>query len=623
VRLVGIPAAFLSLVDANRDFYKSACGFGEPLASTRELAGPTFCHYAVRSREPLVIGDTAAHPVYREIPTVHSLGVAAYVGVPIVARDQVIGSFCAIDGRPREWTAQDLEVLTELAASAQREIELRLAVRDAERATARTAAHARELRHANERLQEQAVELELTNHQLQEQTMELEVMNERLHEQTAALEAQAGALQATTVRLEQQMSALAASQAEVDLERRRLVAVLEQLPVGVHVAEAPSGRLLMRNAAVAHIWGAAPASPDVARYGRDYVGYHRSTGHRYASTEWPLARALLHGETVADEVIEVERPDGGRRLVSMSAAPVRAADGRVLGAVATSLDVTEHERLLLAERAAREAAESANQAKSQFLANMSHELRTPLNAIGGYADLLQLGLHGPVTEAQRGALTRIHVAQRRLLALINDVLNYAKLEGGRVEYDIEALDLRGVLADVVPLVEPQMLGKGLAFAVHVPEELDGRVFADRAKLGQVLLNLLSNATKFTPARHPVTGAPGRVTIDVRHHDRVALDAPVGVPCLYVRVCDTGEGISREKQEAVFEPFVQVHATYNRIHEGTGLGLAISRDLARGMGGDLRARSTEGEGSTFTLVLRTAPAARDAAPEGAHEAAGAG
>ncbi len=132
VRLVGVPAAFISLVDEHRDFYKSACGFGEPLASARELAGPTFCHYAAQATEPLVIADTAAHPVYRDVPTVRSLGVAAYVGVPLVVQGQVIGSFCATDARPHAWTADEIEVLTELAASAQREIELRGALRTAE-----------------------------------------------------------------------------------------------------------------------------------------------------------------------------------------------------------------------------------------------------------------------------------------------------------------------------------------------------------------------------------------------------------------------------------------------------------------------------------------------------------
>ncbi|HEX5726970.1 MAG TPA: GAF domain-containing protein, partial [Longimicrobiaceae bacterium] len=138
VKLLGVPAAFLSLVDENRDFYKAACGFGEPLASARELAGPTFCHFTVAwatPERPLVIPDTRADPVFREVPTVESLGVAAYVGVPIVVEGQAIGSLCVIDGRPRAWTDTEVEALVELAASAQREIELRLALDAGRRGT--------------------------------------------------------------------------------------------------------------------------------------------------------------------------------------------------------------------------------------------------------------------------------------------------------------------------------------------------------------------------------------------------------------------------------------------------------------------------------------------------------
>ncbi|HYW31525.1 MAG TPA: GAF domain-containing protein, partial [Gemmatimonas sp.] len=127
VRLAGVPAAFLSLVDEQRDFYVSTCGFGEPFASGRELTGPTFCHLALVSPVPLVIPDTAADPAYRDLPTVRTLGVAAYVGVPVSVGGWRVGSFCAIDTRPRTWTDGEIEVLTELAASAERELELRAA----------------------------------------------------------------------------------------------------------------------------------------------------------------------------------------------------------------------------------------------------------------------------------------------------------------------------------------------------------------------------------------------------------------------------------------------------------------------------------------------------------------
>jgi signal transduction histidine kinase len=234
----------------------------------------------------------------------------------------------------------------------------------------------------------------------------------------------------------------------------------------------------------------------------------------------------------------------------------------------------------------RSVAEDANRAKSSFLAMMSHELRTPLNAIGGYVQLIEMGIHGPVTDAQVEALERISRSQRHLLRLINDVLNLARIEAGRVDYNLETFALREVAEAVLPMVEPQLVARRLRYDVNVAPELTA--YADREKVQQILLNLLSNASKFTPAG-------GHITID--SFSAGERNGPV-----YLRVHDTGVGIAADRLDRVFEPFVQVDDSHARRAEGTGLGLAISRDLARGMGGDLRARSQEGVGSSFTLTL---------------------
>jgi PAS domain S-box-containing protein len=287
--------------------------------------------------------------------------------------------------------------------------------------------------------------------------------------------------------------------------------------------------------------------------------------------------------------------DGESRTYLSTKNVYRDPDGAVAGVVGVSTDITERKRieaergaLLDLERRARVEAEVANRAKSDFLAVMSHELRTPLNAITGYVQLLEMGIHGPVTDQQRETLERIDRSQRHLLALINDILNFVRIEVGRVHYQIADVEVGLVLADIGPLIEPQLMTKAMHFAAHQPRS-SVTVRADADKLRQILLNLLSNAIKFTP-----TG--GGITVDVS-------ERPAVPDRVFLRVTDTGPGIPRDKLEVIFEPFVRVETGLTRTTEGAGLGLAISRDLARGMGGDLRARSVEGEGSTFTLMLR--------------------
>jgi PAS domain S-box-containing protein len=243
-----------------------------------------------------------------------------------------------------------------------------------------------------------------------------------------------------------------------------------------------------------------------------------------------------------------------------------------------------------AELEARRAAEAANEAKTQFLAVMSHELRTPLNAIGGYAELLLLGIRGPLTPDQASDLERIQRSQHNLLSLINDILNYAKLEAGHVVFDMTEVDIDALLQEVEPLVTPQLQSKGLRYSYDGAK--DGTTaWGDVEKVRQIVLNLLSNSIKFTEK-----------------------DGSISVTCetdgdwLNLLVKDTGTGIPADKVGAVFEPFVQLDRKLTSGHEGTGLGLAISRDLARGLGGDLSVLSTSPEGSVFQLRLRRKPAA---------------
>jgi PAS domain S-box-containing protein len=226
----------------------------------------------------------------------------------------------------------------------------------------------------------------------------------------------------------------------------------------------------------------------------------------------------------------------------------------------------------------------ANRAKSVFLATMSHELRTPLNAIAGYTDLLDAGVHGEMSLPQRDAVQRIQANQRHLLRLIDDVLDFAKLEAGHLQFEFTNVPVQETLDGTRVLIEPQLRAKDVTFEYRTG---DATVTcrADRAKMQQVLANLLSNAWKFTPAGGTVAFAWEATEDEVRVHVR-----------------DTGPGIPEQNLETIFEPFVQLHTGFRRKVEGTGLGLSISRELARGMHGEVKATSVVGEGSTFTLTL---------------------
>ena len=246
----------------------------------------------------------------------------------------------------------------------------------------------------------------------------------------------------------------------------------------------------------------------------------------------------------------------------------------------------DNSRLLQAAEAALAEAEEANRVKMQFLSTMSHELRTPLNAIAGYAELLESGVRGPLTDVQLADVRRIQANERHLLGLVESVLNYAKIDAGRIQFDLEDVPLASVLMEVEGVIAPLAEENDVSCVGCGPATGDGvTVYADPNRLRQILINLLANAIKFS-------GNGGRV--EVTHQimgDRVA-----------IRVTDNGPGIAPEDRERIFEPFTQVDQGYTQSHGGTGLGLAIGRELAHGMGGDLAVDSESSQGSTFVLTL---------------------
>jgi PAS domain S-box-containing protein len=303
-----------------------------------------------------------------------------------------------------------------------------------------------------------------------------------------------------------------------------------------------------------------------------------------------------HGRRVA---VIVVGSAGARRWVDADTDLVRAVAHRAWPAMEKARllreaesALAERERLLERERAARSeavaarlAAEEANRVKVDFLAAMSHELRTPLNAIRGYVELLEMEIHGPITDAQRDALKRIQASERHLLALITQILSYARVETGHLDFHPAPLLLRDVLAEVGDLMAPQLRGKEISYGVvvHDPRLV---AWADHDKLRQILLNLLSNALKFS-------ARGGHVSVEVSAESD---------HWVTVRVTDRGPGIPAAQHEAIFAPFVQLGSGKPGVSRGVGLGLSISRELARAMGGELGVDSVEGKGATFVLRL---------------------
>jgi signal transduction histidine kinase len=245
----------------------------------------------------------------------------------------------------------------------------------------------------------------------------------------------------------------------------------------------------------------------------------------------------------------------------------------------------DNARLYHEADALRAAASEANAAKSAFLGNMSHELLTPLNAIGGYAELMEMGLRGPVTTEQRTDLTRIMQNQRHLLVLMSEILTFVRSESGRMEYRFSEVLVEDVLRDVGEMLGGAVRERRLTLDLQL-DCGDVVIWADPDRVRQILMNLVMNAVKYSPAG----GGP------------IALSCAVTPDLANIHVADAGQGIPADKLEEIFEPFVQLTSGMTDRHGGVGLGLAISRDLARAMKGDLTIESTIGVGSRFTLSL---------------------
>lgn len=299
-----------------------------------------------------------------------------------------------------------------------------------------------------------------------------------------------------------------------------------------------------------------------------------------------MGTALLVGKDVARPITTIA--DGAEAIARGEYQTRVAGSGTTeIARLATSFNHMATE-VAVAQRALEQKtadAQSANRAKTDFLATVSHELRTPLNAIAGYTELLEMGLRGPLNDAQRRDLARIRASGQHLLGLISGVLDLNRIERGQVSYSLVRIPIEPFLAELDALISPQAAAKSLTLA-YVPATASLTVIADREKLRQIMLNLLSNAIRYTPPG-------GRITLAAREEGRERVG---------IFVEDTGPGIPENRREEVFEPFVQLDRSLAQPQEGLGLGLAISRDLARGMRGDLTVRGNAKGGASFLLLL---------------------
>ncbi len=370
----------------------------------------------------------------------------------------------------------------------------------------------------------------------------------------------------------------------------RVRAALDTMVEGLLVVDG-AGHIVLANLAFAEVIGKPPDD----LLGAQACDFAWSTAEEASPADgsYPWNRALSEGTPQRNDMIYLTDSESKRRSFIVNCSPILGSGGKQGGVLISFDDVTLLEEKEIELRLSKEAAESANKAKSDFLANMSHEIRSPMNAILGFTDILKRGYHKDEADWKK-YLNTIHASGSHLLELINDVLDLSKVESGNLDIEQIQCPAHDIVREVVQVLNVKAQEKGIALDFEIAGAIPETVISDPARLRQIVTNLVGNAIKFTEQ--------GRVSVVVR------LNASDKEPLLAIDVIDSGIGMSESQLDSIFDEFVQADTSITRRFGGTGLGLSISRKLAHALGGDITVNSEQGKGSVFTATIATGPLA---------------
>jgi PAS domain S-box-containing protein len=502
-RILGVPMAFIILVDENRQFVKSSYGF-DLVETRRDFA---FCAHTILENKQLVVPDAKADPRFSDNPLVtNKPNIRFYAGTPLTATDgSRVGTLGVMDRQPRIPSGEDLEALLDLGLIAQNEVNL----------GSQSSASTTQLETEDKLRESEARFREI-----------IDIPGKFIWETT---------LQGKTTFISDRVGEVLGYGPD-DMRKRGLFECI--IPEDAVIATAK-------------------------------FYYAAQKAQRFSDLEFRIA-------TKSGQVV----------WLSTRGAPMRDSDGALIGYRGFCEDITERKQIQQDVIAAKEAAESANHAKSDFLANMSHEIRTPMNAIVGMTGLL-LGTN--LNSEQRDYAHTVRQSADTLLTLVSEILDFSKIEAGKLELENHAFDLAVLVEEAVDYVAVQASDKGLELYWKIAPDLPPGFTGDTTRLRQIVVNLLANAVRFTSS--------GDVSVIVARAEDEA-----GGHFVVFSVWDSGIGIPPDKIDLLFQSFSQVDASTTRKYGGTGLGLAISRKLAELMGGRIWVESEEGEGSGFHVAV---------------------